>query len=95
MGWDAEAAWYQDGKLVWRGTQDVEPILDHNKRLMTSGDGYSPDRTLRRAASIPNAVVVQWLAEGVDVRKREHWPEVRKRLNSPEWRHLRTAPGVL
>ena len=41
--------------LLVKGVQDVEPILEHNKRLANNGeDGYSPSRDLRRVASIPN-----------------------------------------
>lgn len=76
--------------------QDVEAILDHNKALATHDDGYSADRGLRRAASIPLAVVEKWMTEyGVDVLDPEHGPAVKKLLNSNEWAHLRTAPGRL
>ena len=74
--------------------QDVQPILDHNKALLNSGeDGYSPSRELQRVASIPSVVVLQWLKEGIDVGNPDHWPAVERKLNDPDWRHLRTAPG--
>lgn len=85
--------WLEDGKAIERHTQDVEPILDQNKRLATADDGYSPSRDMRRVASIPNIVVLQWLAEGVDIFDPNDRAEVKRRLNSPEWAHLRTAPG--
>lgn len=88
--------WHIDhaGKaLVEERTQDVAPVLDANKRLFNDGDGYSPSRDMRRVASIPLIVVEQWLKEGVDVFNPDHSKEVRRRLNLPEWRHLRTAPG--
>jgi hypothetical protein len=48
----------------------------------------------RKVASIPNAVAMIWLTRyGVDVFKKDHEPAVRRLLNDPEWRHLRTAPG--
>ena len=75
--------------------QDVEPILDYNKALQTWDDGYSPTRELRRVASIPVVVIEQWLREGIDVFNPDHKEAVRRKLNSNEWRHLRTAPGRL
>lgn len=91
--WDSEDAWFDGDKLIHRTTQDVEPILDRNKAMQTAGDGYSPTREMRRVASIPVAVAYQWLQEGVDFRDENCADEIRRRLNSPEWRHLRTAPG--
>lgn len=80
---------------VLRG-EDVEPILEHNKALAGSGDGYSPSRELRRAASIPLAVIEKWRNElGVDVFNPDHKPKVRQLLNSSEYLYLRTAPGRL
>ena len=32
---------------------DLKPILEHNKKLYTQNDGYSPDKGLKRIASIP------------------------------------------
>ena len=93
--WIFEDAWFQDGKLVHKRTQDVEPILDHNKRLTTHNDGYSPDRSLRRAASIPAAVVEQWMREGVNIFDPNCRDEVRRRLNDPDNRYLRTSEGKL
>jgi hypothetical protein len=50
----------------------------------------------RKVAHIPNAVAMIWLTRyGIDVWKKDHAPAVRKLLNDPEWRHLRTAPGRL
>lgn len=77
--------------------QDVEPILERNKALQNEDDGgWSPSRDLRRAASIPDVVILKWRRElGVDVFNRNHWPAVKRLLNDPEWRWLRTAPGQL
>ncbi len=69
--------------------QDVEPILDHNKRLMTMNDGYSPSRDLRRVASIPNVIWERLMREGIadDPKALKRW------LNDPDNRYFRTAPG--
>lgn len=75
--------------------QDVEPILEHNKRLATMDDGYSPSRNLRRVASIPMIVVEQWMQEGISIFNKNHRDAIRKKLNDPENLFLRTAPGRL
>jgi len=87
--------WVEDGKIVIRKTQDVEPILDNNKRLMNDGDGYSPSRDMRRVASIPNVIIEQWIREGVNIFDPNHKDAIRRKLNSSEYAHLRTAPGQL
>ena len=85
-----------DGRLVVEAVQDLAPILERNKALAVAGDGYSPSRELRRAASIPAVVAEKWRNElGIDVFDPDHWPAVRRLLNDPEWRWLRTAEGRL
>lgn len=84
------------GRVVHRTSQDVEPILELNQKLYNLEDrGWSQSGEWRRAASIPLVVAEQWMREGVNVFKREHWPAVARKLNDPEWRKLRTAPGRL
>jgi hypothetical protein len=84
-----------DGKFILKRTcHDVEPVLDSNKRLAASGDGYSPSRDLRRVASIPIGVVEMWKAiYGVDPLSRGQERLLTRLLNDPEWAWLRTAPG--
>jgi hypothetical protein len=84
------------GDLTVIRSEDVEPALEINKSLYTSGDGYSPSRELRRAASIPLSIVEKWKNElGVDVFNPDHRHAVRRLLNSSEYLYLRTAPGRL
>jgi hypothetical protein len=84
------------GDLIVHREADVEPLLELNKALATSGDGYTPSRELRRAASIPLAIIEKWRNEhGIDVFNPDHMPAVRKLLNSSEYAFLRTAPGRL
>lgn len=85
-----------DGSLIVHRLADVEPLLELNKALATSGDGYTPSRDLRRAASIPLAIIEKWKNElGVDVFDQNDLPKVRQLLNSSEYAYLRTAPGRL
>lgn len=83
----------REGSLVIERRQDVAPILAFNRKLYNHNDGYSPDRTWRRAASIPNVVVEQWMREGINIYTKEGWQRAKRRLNDPEWLFLRTAPG--
>lgn len=74
----------------------VDAILEANKRMQDEPELFKnkqkgqPD--FWATASIPVAVQMDWLVnDGIDVRKAEHWPAVRKKLNDPDWRHLRTG----
>jgi hypothetical protein len=84
-------------RLIIKTSQDVEPIFDQNKELQNeglSGDGYSESGDLRRVASIPLVIVHKWLSEeGLNVFNDEHWPKIKRKLNDPEYRHLRTSLG--
>jgi hypothetical protein len=85
------------GRTVIETVQDVAPVLERNRTLQNADDGgWSPSRELRRAATIPDIIVLKWRSEyGIDVFNRNHWPAVKRLLNDPEWRYLRTAPGHL
>lgn len=82
---------------IIESVQDVAPVLERNKALQNADDrGWSPSRELRRAAAIPDIVILKWRSEeGIDVFDPNHWPAVKRKLNDPEWRYLRTAPGRL
>jgi hypothetical protein len=85
-----------DGSLIVHRLADVEANLEANKALYTLNDGYTPSREMRRAASIPMAVVEKWRNElGVDIFNPDHLPAVRRLLNSSQHLYLRTAPGRL
>src|SRR5262245_44099135 len=84
-------------RTVIETVQDVAPILERNKALRNADDrGWSASYDLRRAATIPDIIILKWRKEyGIDVFNRNHWPAVKRLLNDPEWRYLRTAPGIL
>lgn len=86
-----------EDRTIIETVQDVEPILDANKAAFNSGhDGYTPSRDLKFVAEIPVVVIEKWLREdGIDVWDPNHKEAVKRKLNDPEWRHLRTAPGRL
>ncbi len=84
-------------RTVIETVQDVAPILERNKALQNAEDGgWSPSRELRRAATIPDIIILKWRnEEGIDAFDPDHWPAVKRKLNSSEYRWLRSAPGVL
>ncbi len=78
--------------IVAETVQDVEPILERNKALQNAG----PQRSDwgRHIATIPNVVLVKWLNEdGANVWRMssdEFGKFIRRKLDDPDWRHLRT-----
>lgn len=86
------------GKWAIETVQDMEPFLELNKALQNQPD-YSKNGIKREwwhVARIPVLVQQKWLSEdGIDIYKKEHWPRVKKKLNDPEWRYLRTGLGRL
>lgn len=84
------------GDLTVHREADVEPILELNKALYNSGDGYSPSREWRRAATVPDAIIEKWKNElGIDIADKNDWPKIMALLDSNEYLFLRTAPGTL
>lgn len=81
------------GTMVVRVSQDCDSILDANKDAAAFTDGYTPNRLLRRVASIPNVVIHQWLREGINVHTKEGWERAKRKLRDPEFRYFRTSPG--
>lgn len=84
-----------EGGLLIHSVQDVEPILDRNKAMRTTNDGYTADRSMRRVATIPLIVRNIILNEqGWDPWKPHLYPEkMAALLNDPDWSSLRTADG--
>lgn len=77
--------------------QDAEPIIELNKAKQSMGRAfYAKDPELWKVASIPIGVQYKWMVEhGVDVMNKDHWPKVKRLLNDPEWRYLKTAEVII
>jgi len=83
-----------DGNASIVSFQDTDDILEHNKAQATHNDGYNPDRTMRRVASIPMVLIHHWLVtEGWNALDPACADKLKQKLNDPEYRYLRTAPG--
>jgi hypothetical protein len=91
VSWVETRAHYDDGKLIFERVQDVEPILDHNKALQNTAQKRGD---FRHIGTIPNVILEKWMnEEGAPVltmSKDEFARFIRRKLNDPDWRHLRT-----
>ena len=70
----------------------VDAVLDYNSRMANHNSGWDKAHEFRRVGTIPVAVMHEWLVKyGIDVLNPAHWPAVKKRLNSSDFRKLRSA----
>lgn len=88
--------WLQDGKIISQRQQDVEPYLDANKAAQNAGaPSFAP--TFRKVASIPNVVIEKWMAEEgapvLSMNKAEFDRFIKRKLNDPNWKYLKTTTG--
>jgi hypothetical protein len=83
------------GDMIVRACQDVYKILELNQAMFTENKGYTPDKSMRRVASIPTLLRNKIMAEeGWDPWQPGKYPERYKRLmNDIDYRKLRTAEG--
>lgn len=83
----------KDGTISFNRFQDSEEIVEQNKLEFNDSD-QDKGSALRKVASIPNMVIEQWLKEGINIMDMGRCPETRRRvlqkLNSPDYRYLRT-----
>lgn len=87
-----------DQKYSLEYVQDEKPWLEVNKKLFNEPDYKTKgmkDSFLHKA-QIPVGVQTKWLIEeGIDIYNEDHWPKVRAKLNSPEYRYLLVTHGRL
>jgi ureidoglycolate hydrolase len=86
-----------DGTFLIGYAEDVEPHLNHNKALVSNDDFHKRRKMdMWHAAHIPTTVIMKWLLEdGIDVFNPEHDDRVNAKLNSNEWRYLRTSEFII
>lgn len=83
-----------DGSVHLDGYQQVNHILDANGQAYNENAGWNADKSMRRAASIPMALMTKWKEEeGFDVLRavKDDPKSLAKRLNSSDFLKLRTA----
>lgn len=86
---------FDAGDLTVKQTQDVEPVLERNKKLQNEPQNRKSD--FRHIASIPNIFLIRWLDEEyargnttIKFLSEEMDALVEKKLNDPDWKWLRT-----
>lgn len=83
-----------DGGFTIQSRQDVEPILDRNKELQNTEQRSDWGRHI---ASIPNIIIDKWSKDhGVNLMalpKDEFARFVKRKLDDPDWKWLRTDQG--
>ena len=78
------------GEFAIEHIEDIQPLLDQNKKLQN--EDHSMRDEFRLSARIPMTVVYEWKRTyGVDLFNKNHKEGVRKLLNSPEYRYLKTT----
>ena len=74
--------------------QDIKPLIDSNKRLRDEDHRITDN--FRLSARIPMTVVYEWKNKiGVDINNKNHMKAVKKLLNSPDYRYLKTTNRVI
>jgi hypothetical protein len=90
-----------DGKLTINNQQNINPLLERNKKLYTANSGYTPSKDFKRIASIPPIMLEIWTKEHNGSRNWFALPKetqnkiLKTKLNSSEFRYFRTAEGKL
>ena len=97
-----ETTIHPDGKQFHvKHRQDVEPVLEQNKRAQTANDGYTADRSMRRVGSVPKVVLYEAAKKmGISMKVALRSPELMNDLlwrlfNDPDYAHLRSAPKTV
>ena len=77
-------------------TADVEHHLNVNKKLANLNGKKIGSDAYNHVASIPPILISKWLhEEGLDIFNPDHAERLKAKLNSIEYRHLRTNELVL
>ena len=90
-----------DGKLTINNQQNINPLLERNKKLYTANSGYTPSRDFKRIASIPPIMLEIWTKEHNGSRNWFALPKetqnkiLKTKLNSSEFKYFRTTEGSL
>lgn len=84
------------GDFAIETVSDVEPQLEQNKREANDYDKHhSRELGLKHIASVPMNIYLKWKQElGVDMLNKDHDKAVKRLLNDPDWRYLRTSTGT-
>ena len=82
------------GEFAIEHIEDIKPLIDSNQRLRDN-DHSSKDE-FRLSARIPVTIYYEWKEKfGVDLYDKNHKDAVRKLLNSPDYRYLKTTSRII
>ena len=91
--WDSSSR-----KLIVQRVQLADDILDDNKAEYNSHGDHKASRygkrPMHKVATIPQGLIEQWMKEGFNVYTASD-AELRRKLNDPDYKYLRTMPGRL
>ena len=88
-------------EITVKETLNINSHLKANKEHYNFNDGYSPDRTLKRVASIPLLALEMWAKERTGQNNWFALPKdtqnqiLKEKLNSNELQYFKTAKGNL
>jgi len=86
-----------EGTITWQRTQDIEPILEANKRRQNEPQKWAGggDARWHHLAEIPNVIIEKWMNEdGVNLiamRGEEFAKFIKKKLRDPDNAWLRAT----
>lgn len=82
--------------LIVQRTADVTANIEQNKRLYNANYHQTFTGDMHEVADIPCEIFDQWCREdGVNYLQPEHAQALKRKLNDPDNRFLRTMPGKL
>jgi hypothetical protein len=93
--WDQFYRIDDDGTFTRASFMDAQPVLETAKAEHNMGWGSSPSGDLKKVASIPMGLWLQWKDQGIDILKPENTGWLRKKLDDPELAYLRVWNGRL
>ncbi len=68
----------------WKHT---DKVLEANKAIQSKEVGRGKD--MHHVARIPPSIIMKWMEEGINIYDKNHGPAVMRKLDDPEYRHLR------
>ena len=85
----------QDNKIYLETVQDVQPILERNKRLQREYAEKRQTGDYKHIACIPNTVLMEFKKKfNLDIWNKDDLPKIEKLLKSNEYKYLRTVDRI-
>lgn len=85
----------EDGTITITQEQDLTPLLERNRAIQNSHDGYTPSREMQFVGTISELVHAEFLAKGINLYHPAFEKELRAYLNDSDYRGFRTGSGYV